>query len=70
MRALAGVTLVVVAVVLVVGVTVVDVVDVVAVDNCQVPAARAVGVAVGLGGTVRGGAHVLAPLVSCALRGQ
>ena len=58
MRAAAGVALVVVAVVLVVEVAVVKVVDVVVVDDGEVTAARAVGVAVGLGGTVLGrGGH-------------
>jgi len=47
-----------VAVVLVVEVAVVKVVDVVVVDDGEVTAARAVGVAVGLGGTVLGrGGH-------------
>ena len=58
MLARAGVALVVVAVVLVVEVAVVKVVDVVVVDDGEVTAARAVGVAVGLGGTVLGrGGH-------------
>jgi len=47
-----------VAVVLVVEVAVVKVVDVVVVDDGEVPAARAVGVVVGLGRTVLGrGSH-------------
>ena len=58
MRAAAGVALVVVAVVLVVKVAVVNVVDVVVVNDGDVPAARAVRVVVGLGGTVLGrGGH-------------
>lgn len=50
--ALTGVALVVVAVVLAVGVTAVDVVHVIAMDDGPVAAVRAVGVGVGLSGTV------------------